>query len=572
MRSIGCSELVFALAFGLAPLGCAVSAGNEDTTQSSWQALMDDGDASSIAPNASTMAAPPPRFCSDCTSVPLASWTFDDCNTLTTALADTAFDTPFPHPAFRSVSTACAAGIDNQAVKIAGDSDLVYAPDQPDFIFDQGLTLAAWINPSTITGTQSIVRKRFDGTSSFLLAIDGKQLSFVLRLDHNRLIAISAPLKAKRFTHVAATYDGQQALLYLDGVVAARAKAKGTIVPGVGPIFIGNDANDRKFNGIVDDVWLNTLAAPADEIRNLSCIRQPPTVSISPSMTPPEVAGTTVPFDVAVSNVNAANCPADQFELEFLPSFPLTSDSSFNLLSVAPGQTAHTSFNVKSSKAANVGTYPVDAFAFYAQTGNLSGQAEADYVVGTGPVSCDGSPLFSPQLTGGPGFSGPVGSAFTFAAPGLTAPVVTEDPSTQALQVSVDTGTTTDPLNAFVGFGFPFINPPCADASAFTGVTFTVTGDLGNCALRLSLVPSEDNSTAFGPEGVCTASQCFGPLSAPLTTGTTTVHFTDLTGGSPVATVDPTALNDIQWTLNVPTDGTACVANFTVSDVSFSTN
>jgi hypothetical protein len=71
---------------------------------------------------------------------------------------------------------------------------------------------------------------------------------------------------------------------------------------------------------------------------------------------------------------------------------------------------------------------------------------------------------------------------------------------------------------------------------------------------------------------VCAASQCFGPVSAPITIGTTTIHFTDVTGGSPVATVDPSALNDIQWTLTVPSDGTACVANFTVSDVSFSSD
>jgi hypothetical protein len=44
-----------------------------------------------------------------------------------------------------------------------------------------------------------------------------------------------------------------------------------------------------------------------------------------------------------------------------------------------------------------------------------------------------------------------------------------------------------------------------------------------------------------------------------------------MTGGAPLATVDATALNDVLWTLTVPTDGVTapCTANLTISDVSF---
>jgi hypothetical protein len=44
--------------------------------------------------------------------------------------------------------------------------------------------------------------------------------------------------------------------------------------------------------------------------------------------------------------------------------------------------------------------------------------------------------------------------------------------------------------------------------------------------------------------------------------------------GSPDATLDPTALNDIGWTLNVPTDGVTarCSASFTIADVAFVSN
>ena len=162
-------------------------------------------------------------------------WTFDDCNTQSSELADSASSTFIRHPAFRSLGVACVAGRDGQAVHLAKGDDVVYAPDQPDFVFDQGLTVAAWINPDRLAGTQSLVRKRLDGTSSFLLALDGKQLLFILKLTNGRVVGTAAPVQAGRFTHVAATYDGTQAVLYLDGVKVASARGAGTIAPGAGP-------------------------------------------------------------------------------------------------------------------------------------------------------------------------------------------------------------------------------------------------------------------------------------------------------------------------------------------------
>jgi hypothetical protein len=191
-------------------------------------------------------------------------------------------------------------------------------------------------------------------------------------------------------------------------------------------------------------------------------------------------------------------------------------------------------------------------------------------------VACDGVPPQTPQITGTPfGPVPPFVMPFAFSAPGLAAPTATAvsgpDGSIQSLQVSANPGTSTDPFNAFLGFGLPFITPPCVDAGAFTGVRFTVTGDLGTCSLTSSVIVSQDNSVAFGPFGTCTAAACFPPASGPLHTGVNVVQFADMTGGSPLPTVDPTALNGIQWTFTVPTDGVTapCVANFTITDVAF---
>jgi hypothetical protein len=555
------------------------SGGANAPLPSTLEALMADGDPSAVAPGAMAPAstvAPPPRFCTttDCARDPLAFWRFDDCNAQSTQLADTAFTSSTSHPAFRAVSVACVAGIDAEAVRLAGGDDIVYAPDQPDFTFTQGLTIAAWIKPDRLAGTQSLVRKRLDGTSAFVLALDGKRLTFALALASGRLVNVTAPIAAGAFTHVAATYDGEDAKLYVNGAVAGTVHAAGRIAAGAGPIFIGNDANGRQFKGIVDDVWLNTAAAPADVIAGLTCIRQPPVVALAPTATAAQTAGTSVAFDLSVTNQNSGSCPVDSFEYLAELSFPLTTDAFEGVVAVAPGQTVHATVDVRSLKSASVGSYPVvyEVFSLAPTASGAAATAQATYVVGTGPISCDGSPPAIPGITGT--FGGPTGGPFTFAATGLIPPnvnaVPASDGSIEALQVALSPGTPTDPANNFLGEGLFFAAPSCVDASAFTGVTFTISGDLGSCPLVLQLNTGEDEQVQFG--GVCpNGAACFGPMSGPLTAGTTTVHFADMAGGSPMAAVDPTSIMGVQWLTLLSVDPSAppCVANFTISDVAF---
>ena len=108
---------------------------------------------------------------------------------------------------------------------------------------------------------------------------------------------------------------------------------------------------------------------------------------------------------------------------------------------------------------------------------------------------------------------------FAFSAPGLVAPTVTPviDPNTfvfQAMPVSANPGVPSDANISFLGFGLGFGQPACLDASAFNAIQFTVTGDLGTCQLGVTLTPSQNNSVANGPFGVCpTPGGCFGPFS-----------------------------------------------------------
>jgi hypothetical protein len=175
-------------------------------------------------------------------------------------------------------------------------------------------------------------------------------------------------------------------------------------------------------------------------------------------------------------------------------------------------------------------------------------------------------------------FLSPVGSWYVFEPAYVTAAEVL--PVQPALPLGVNSGyqvqwvpgPAVDSGPVFAGFGLAFGVPSCVDARVFAGVRFTVSGDLGTCTLQFGVVPSEDNAVANGPVGSCLAgAMCVPPFSGPIGTGTTTVRFSEMTGGSPLAVPDPAALNAVQWLLVPPpgTDVAECQVNITISDVAF---
>lgn len=402
---------VVVASLGLAACASSGAAGDsrEGLTGSSWSELLQDGDSASIAPfKAVAGVHRPTRTCTDCALEPLAYWTFNYCDDTSTELGDENETSGVVHSAYRSVTTDCTEGVDQTAVHLDGPDDIVYSPDQSDYVFDGGLTLAAWIRPDRLVGTQTLFRKSFAGWSSFVMALQGSRAVFALRFTNGRVAGVTAPVQANRFTHVVATYDGKTATLYLDGAVAAQASAPGILAPSTGPILIGNDVFGRRFSGIIDQVWLNTLAIPADRIAQLTCARRPPSLQVTPSVSSPVEAGTVVPYSVAITNNSDATCPEDDFHWYGVMNGPLSSQQSSWTVHLAPGQTAHETISVRSLESATAGSYTFNLNAYddttHPQSSNL---APATYVV-SGPSSCVRqppdvvvSPVVSPPTVAG---------------------------------------------------------------------------------------------------------------------------------------------------------------------------
>jgi len=192
--------------------------------------------------------------------------------------------------------------------------------------------------------------------------------------------------------------------------------------------------------------------------------------------------------------------------------------------------------------------------------------------------ACQGFPPMTPLITNSSSspFGGtPFGFQGTNIPPPAISTVTSPEGLVQALHVTIGPAGATDPASTYIGFGLPFGRPSCLDASAYNAVTFSIGGNfMGACPISASLVTSEDNSVQYGPAGTCAAglacvppSALLGPVSAQPTP--TIVCFADMAAGQPLATVDPRALNGVQWLLQLPTDGSLCAADLTVSDVAF---
>ena len=330
--------------------------------QTELQALLHDEPLQQVPPSAaSTMGVSTAALAvtpGDASSgPPIGAWDFDDCSSFSTNLFDSSFNN---NTAFRAVNAACVPGIQGQGVAIAATEDIVYVPDQPTFRFEGGVTVGGWFKPVTVNGTKTLIRKRDRDTSSFALVLNGGKFQFVASFGSGRAASVTAPTRARTgvFQHAAGTYDGATLRLYVDGVEVTNFDVAGTIPIGAGPLLMGNDGSERRFNGTIDDITFATHALTAAEVLQLTCLSQPPTVSV-PSELPVVPAGTPVPFDVAVTNHNPPGaCAPITFALQTFSTGVVLDPPPFNIVSSAPvasGETGHFTITATAPDSADPG-------------------------------------------------------------------------------------------------------------------------------------------------------------------------------------------------------------------------
>ena len=322
----------------------------------------------------------------------LGAWDFDDCNQSRTQLFDTTFN---GNTAYRGVNVACTTGIQfGQGAQIAATEDIVYVPDQPNFTFENGVTVAGWFRPTTIGGTKTLFRKRDDDSSSFALMLNSGKFQFIVNLGNGTAISVTSPKKATAgvYQHVAGTYDGTTARLYVDGLEATTFAVPGAMPNGQGPLVMGNDGSERRYNGALDAMVFTTHALTADQVRGLTCFPQSPTMVVTPSSIPATSPGVPVAIDVALTNHSPAACGPITFELfdfDFGPGLTLDPPpfTSVQSVSVASGTTGHMTITATATEDANPGDTRFVQFDVFEPTTNFFSFGFVPFVIGE-PAGC----------------------------------------------------------------------------------------------------------------------------------------------------------------------------------------
>jgi fibronectin type 3 domain-containing protein len=178
-----------------------------------------------------------------------------------------------------------AAGRFGNALSFNGSTSIVTVADSNSLDLTNGMTLEAWVRPTTLSNWNTVIFKEQPGYYSYALYANTgtNRPSANLYNSGDRDVRGTAQVAANSWTHVAATYDGSVLALYVNGVQNATLLTSGAIVTSTGALRIGdNTVWGEHYSGLIDEVRIYNRALSAAEIQ--TDMNRPVT---NPDTTPP---------------------------------------------------------------------------------------------------------------------------------------------------------------------------------------------------------------------------------------------------------------------------------------------
>ncbi len=167
-------------------------------------------------------------------------------------------------------TTWAATGKYGKALSFNGTTALVTIPDAASLHLTTGLTLEAWVNPSTVNANwRDVIYKGNDnyyleGTSSNASKPDAGLIAGGSYGDAFGTAALSA----NTWSYLAETYDGTTVRLYVNGTQVASTAHTGAITTSTNPLQIGGDSiYGQNFAGMIDEVRVYNVALTATQIQ-----------------------------------------------------------------------------------------------------------------------------------------------------------------------------------------------------------------------------------------------------------------------------------------------------------------
>ena len=181
----------------------------------------------------------------------------------------------------------------NSAYSFDGVDDYISAPDSPTLDFSSShLTVSAWVNPDAFSrNTYERIVGRWSGIADkreFYLGLDPSD-TFVFTMHPDGTgylgthvhVTSTATLLLGDWVHVAGTWDGTTARIFIDGIQQNSAPYSLGVIDGIAPLFIGTDETNLpglyNFDGSIDDVYIYNRALSPSEIATLFAVPEPST-------------------------------------------------------------------------------------------------------------------------------------------------------------------------------------------------------------------------------------------------------------------------------------------------------
>jgi chitodextrinase len=194
------------------------------------------------------------------------------------------------------------AGKSGGGLSFDGVDDLVTVADAASLDLSAGMTLEAWVRPTTNASWRTVVTKEQTGNLVYGLFAnsDTAQPSGIVSIGSSPIQDIvrgPGALALSTWQHLATTYDGSALRLYVGGVQVATHAVSGAMPNSSGPLQIGgNRVWSEWFQGQIDDLRVYDRALSQAELQaDMATPVAPPPPPPPADTTPPSVpAGVSV--------------------------------------------------------------------------------------------------------------------------------------------------------------------------------------------------------------------------------------------------------------------------------------
>ncbi|GAG10230.1 unnamed protein product, partial [marine sediment metagenome] len=151
----------------------------------------------------------------------------------------------------------------SSALSFNGNGDEVTVPYAPSLDLTAGMTLEAWVYPTDYSDWRIVLFQEFAGSWNYYLALyDG---SVVVGLPESEFE--SASVNLNEWSHLAATYDGLNLRIFINGSEVGSLDIPGVVLASQRPVTIGSSISGEYFSGRIDEIRIYDRALTATEIQ-----------------------------------------------------------------------------------------------------------------------------------------------------------------------------------------------------------------------------------------------------------------------------------------------------------------